>query len=75
MLDGFNNEPLVIVRDQMQQAISDRQYELAGRAHETSKSLEYVERKLSMLASATLVGAELAPRPIQQCQVIVLLHR
>jgi excinuclease ABC subunit C len=51
-LDGFNNEPLVIVRDQMQQAISDRQYELAGRAHETSKSLEYVERKLSMLASA-----------------------
>ena len=51
-LDGFNNEPLTVVRDQMQQAINNRQYELAGRAHETIKSLEYVDRKLSMLASA-----------------------
>jgi excinuclease ABC subunit C len=51
-LDGFNNEPLTVVRDQMQEAINDRQYELAGRAHETMKSLEYVDRKLSMLASA-----------------------
>jgi excinuclease ABC subunit C len=51
-LDGFNHEPLAVVRDQMQQAIDHRQYELAGRAHETIKSLEYVDRKLSMLASA-----------------------
>jgi excinuclease ABC subunit C len=51
-LDGFNNEPLAVVCDQMQEAINDRQYELAGRAHETMKSLEYVDRKLSMLASA-----------------------
>lgn len=51
-LDGFNDEPLVAVRDQMQQAVDNQQYELAGRAHETLKSLEYVHRKLSMLLSA-----------------------
>lgn len=51
-LDGFNNEPLTVVRDQLQQAIDNRQYELAARAYETIKSLEYVDRKLSMLASA-----------------------
>jgi excinuclease ABC subunit C len=51
-LDGFNNEPLAAVRDQMQTAITDRQYELAGRAHETIKSLEYVGRKLTALATA-----------------------
>ena len=51
-LDGFNDEPLATVRDQMQQAIDNQQYELAGRAHETLKSLEYVHRKLSMLLSA-----------------------
>ncbi len=36
-LDGFNDEPLVVVRDQMQQAIDNRQYELAGRAHQTTE--------------------------------------
>lgn len=51
-LDGFNKEPLTVVRDQMQTAIENRQYELAGRAHETLKSLEYVGRKLSALATA-----------------------
>ena len=51
-LDGFNDEPLVTVRDQMQQAIDHQQYELAGRAHESVKSLEYVHRKLTMLLSA-----------------------
>ena len=51
-LDGFNNEPLIVIQDQFQQAIENRQYELAARAHSTLKSLEYVERKLSMLASA-----------------------
>ena len=51
-LDGFNGEPLIVVRDQMQQAVANRQYELASRAHKTIKSLEYVDRKLTMLASA-----------------------
>ncbi len=51
-LDGFNNEPLVVVGDQMQDAVVNRQYELAGRAHATLKSLQYVERKLAMLARA-----------------------
>lgn len=51
-LDGFNKEPLVAVGEQVQAAIRSRQYELAGRAHKTLKSLEYVERKLSLLASA-----------------------
>lgn len=51
-LDGFNQEPLVTMREQRQQAKANRQYELAGRAHETIKSLEYVDRKLVMLARA-----------------------
>ncbi len=51
-LDGFNDEPLSIVRDQMDSAIANRQYELAGRAHETLKPLEYVHRKLALLARA-----------------------
>jgi excinuclease ABC subunit C len=51
-LDGFNDEPLVVVRDQTEQATEDRQYELAGRAHQTLKSLEYVHRKLTLLAKA-----------------------
>lgn len=51
-LDGFNDEPLLIVREQMQRAIENRQYELAGRGHDTLQCLEYVERKLKILASA-----------------------
>lgn len=51
-LDGFNHEPLAVVREQIQQAVENRQYELAGFAHQTLKSLEYVDRKLSMLARA-----------------------
>ena len=51
-LDGFNDEPLIVVREQLEQAAADRQYELAGRAHTTLKSLEYVHRKLMMLATA-----------------------
>ncbi|MCG8649994.1 MAG: GIY-YIG nuclease family protein, partial [Pirellulales bacterium] len=31
-LDGFNDEPLSVVRDQMDKAVDDRQYELAGSA-------------------------------------------
>ena len=51
-LDGFNHEPLLVVREQLQRATANRQYELAGGTHETLKSLEYVDRKLAMLASA-----------------------
>lgn len=51
-LEGFNREPLAMVNDQMQQAMERRQYELAARAHETIQSLEYVDRKLKMLATA-----------------------
>lgn len=49
-LDGFNHEPLHVVRDQMEIAAENRQYELAGRALQTIKSLEYVDRKLKMLS-------------------------
>ena len=51
-LDGFNHEPLLKIREQMKSAVGNRQYELAARAHETSKSLEYIDRKLVMLARA-----------------------
>ena len=51
-LDGFNHEPLITMREQREQAKANRQYELAGRTHETIKSLEYVDRKLVMLARA-----------------------
>jgi excinuclease ABC subunit C len=51
-LDGFNDEPLVIVREQMETASANLQYELAGRAMLTLKSIEYVHRRLRRLAKA-----------------------
>jgi len=51
-LDGFNDEPLVQIADQMESAAATRQYELASRARDVLKSLEYVNRKLTILASA-----------------------
>ena len=51
-LDGFNDEPLIALQDQMESASANRQYELAGRAYQTLKSLRYVHRKLTMLANA-----------------------
>ena len=51
-LDGFNHEPITMIDEQMQRAVKNQQYELAGRAHETLKSLQYVDRKLAMLARA-----------------------
>jgi len=51
-LDGFNDEPLVAMEDQMETAIGNLQYELAQRAHQTLHDLQYVHRKLSMLAEA-----------------------
>ncbi|QDV44677.1 UvrABC system protein C [Stieleria neptunia] len=51
-LDGFNDEPLIALQDRMESASANRQYELAGRAHQTLKSLRYVHRKLILLANA-----------------------
>ncbi|MDA9777457.1 GIY-YIG nuclease family protein [Rubripirellula sp.] len=51
-VDGFNGEPLSMMREQFERAMANQQYELAGRAHKTVKSLEYVERKLKLLSSA-----------------------
>lgn len=51
-LDGFNDEPLVALQEKMEIASTNRQYELAGRVHRTLKSLQYVHRKLIMLAGA-----------------------
>lgn len=51
-LDGFNDEPLTLLQDKMEAAAANQQYELAHRALLTLKSLQYVHRKLTMLASA-----------------------
>ncbi|WP_442508934.1 GIY-YIG nuclease family protein [Novipirellula sp. SH528] len=51
-LEGFNDEPIVALQDQMERAAANQQYELAGRAYETLASVNYVHRKLTMLAKA-----------------------
>ncbi len=51
-LDGFNHEPLDMIQQQMEIASENRQYELAARALETTKVLEYIDRKLKMLNQA-----------------------
>ncbi len=51
-LDGFNDEPLVTVRDRMEISAANHQYELASRCRDTLKSLEYLHRKLGVLAQA-----------------------
>lgn len=51
-LDGFNHEPLLAIRSQFEMAKKNQQYELAGRHHQAIETLEYVDRKLKMLASA-----------------------
>ncbi|EMI16661.1 excinuclease ABC subunit C [Rhodopirellula maiorica SM1] len=51
-LEGFNDEPIVALQDQMESASANQQYELAGRAYETLASVKYVHRKLAMLAKA-----------------------
>lgn len=51
-MDGFNHQPLAAMQETFDLAMANRQYELAGRAHELLESLRYVERKLAMLASA-----------------------
>ncbi|MEM0926215.1 MAG: GIY-YIG nuclease family protein [Planctomycetota bacterium] len=51
-LDGFNDEPLIAIRERMESASENRQYELAARALQSLRSMEYVHRKLAMLARA-----------------------
>jgi excinuclease ABC subunit C len=51
-LDGFNHEPLLKIREQLESAMKNRQYELAARHHAAIESLEYVDRKLAMLGRA-----------------------
>lgn len=51
-VDGFNDEPLTVIREKMETASANLQYELAHRAMMTLKSLEYVHRKLRRLAKA-----------------------
>lgn len=51
-LDGLNDEPLVVLQEQMEVASADRRYEMAGQAQQTLRSLQYVHRKLMLLASA-----------------------
>jgi excinuclease ABC subunit C len=49
-LDGFNDEPLIALRDSMEIASSNRQYELAAKRLVDYKSLEYLYKKLTYLA-------------------------
>ncbi len=49
-LDGFNDEPLVAVKDAMEAASANQQYELAARRFEDYQALEYLYRKLTYLA-------------------------
>lgn len=51
-MDGFNHEPIVMTRESFERAMENRQYELASRLHAAIESLEYVDRKLAMLATA-----------------------
>ena len=51
-LDGFNDEPTIVVREQMEQAAANHQFELAARARDSVQSLEYVTHKLEVLAKA-----------------------
>ncbi len=51
-LEGANVAPIEAVREQMLAAAANQQYELAGRARDTLRSLEYVQRKLDMFAAA-----------------------
>jgi excinuclease ABC subunit C len=49
-LDGFNDEPLVALRDSMEIASANLQYELAAKRLVDYKSLEYLYKKLTYLA-------------------------
>ena len=49
-LDAFNDEPMTTVRESMESAAANRQYELAARRLNDLNALEYLYRKLVYLA-------------------------
>ncbi|MGV3486706.1 MAG: ethanolamine utilization protein, partial [Planctomycetaceae bacterium] len=49
-LDAFNDEPIVTIRESMEAAAANRQYELAARRLKDWNALEYLYRKLVYLA-------------------------
>ena len=49
-LDGFNDEPVVALRDAMEIASRNLQYELAARRLVDSRAVDYLYRKLTYLA-------------------------
>ena len=51
-LDELNDEPIVATETMMHAAAGRQQYELAGRARDTLKCLQYVQRKLGQIAEA-----------------------
>lgn len=51
-LDGFNDEPIIATQEIMETAADNRQYELAARARDTLRSLNYAQKKLGHLAEA-----------------------
>jgi excinuclease ABC subunit C len=51
-LDAFNDEPIVTMREAMEQASANQQYELAARRLKDWEALDYLYRKLVYLAEA-----------------------
>lgn len=49
-LDAFNDEPIATIRDSMEAAAANRQYELAARRLKDWSALDYLYRKLVYLA-------------------------
>lgn len=49
-LDGFNDEPVVALRESMEAASANLQYELAARRLADSRAVDYLYRKLTYLA-------------------------
>ncbi|MEL7266782.1 MAG: GIY-YIG nuclease family protein, partial [Planctomycetota bacterium] len=51
-LEGFDNTPTLRLKERMQAAANNRQYELAGRILSDIKAMEFVHRRLDYLARA-----------------------
>jgi excinuclease ABC subunit C len=74
-MDGFNDEPLVMVREQMELASTNLHYELAAQSRDTLKSLEYVHNKLGVLATVRRDYTFIYPtRGFDGCDTWYLIH-
>ncbi len=74
-LDGFNDEPLVSVRDQMQQAVENQQYELAGRAHRNDPVARVrTPQTIDAAECAAQIHLHLYSRGIRRCDSWYLIH-